>query len=82
MSDQDIIDLYSKRREEYVAMRDRMRDLKSDLKNHLDNGRMEEYRAIRFDGDILARDLHRVQDSMRYLESRVCQIFPDHKPNS
>lgn len=80
MNDRDIIDLYSQRRQEYVAMRDRMKEMKTSLQEMLDRGDLEGFRDARFSADVLARDLHRVQDSLHYLESRVCRILPKYRP--
>jgi len=82
MNDRDLIDLYTQRRQEYVAMRDRMKDMKRDLNEMLERGDFERFRDTRFSADILANDLRRVQDSMHYLESRVCRIFPKYRPEN
>lgn len=82
MNDRDLIDLYSQRRQEYVAMRDRMRDMKRDLHKMLERGDLEGFRNTRFSADILSNDLRRVQDSMHYLESRVCVVLRKHRPEN
>lgn len=80
MNDRDIIDLYAQRRQEYLAMRERMREMKKSLEGMLKRGEIEEFQKAQFSADILSKDLHRVQDSMHFLESRVSEIFPRHRP--
>lgn len=82
MNARDTVDLYSRRREEYVALRDRMRELRRDLKRYLEEGDTVAFRETRFFADTLARDLHRVQDSMWYLEREVCGILSDGRPDT
>jgi hypothetical protein len=43
---------------------------------------MTRFRDLQMQADILCRDFHRVQDSMLFLESRVCDLLPKHRPEN
>jgi len=80
MNDQDLLDIYAQRREEYVAMKRRVNDIRRELKAFLDVGDMTGFRDAQFQADILCTSFQRVQDSMWHLESKVCDILPMHRP--
>lgn len=80
MNDRDLVDLYSQRREEYVALKARMGEMKAELQRCLEHGEMERFRDRQMTADTMAQSFHRVQDSMLFLEEKVCSIFPNHRP--
>lgn len=75
MNDRDYLDLYAQRREEYLALKARLRDLRRQLKEYLAQKDQDAFHSARFQADILAKDFQRVQDSMWYLEGKVGEIF-------
>jgi len=82
MNDRDIVDLYSQRREEYVALKERVAGIKQELMDLQRHKKMTQFRDLQMQADILCQDFHRVQDSMLFLESRVCHVFPDYRPEN
>lgn len=82
MNDRDFVDLYSQRREEYLALRKRMTSLKREIQDHLERGDSEAFQDARCHADTVARSLHRVQDSMWFLEDKVCDILRSGRPRT
>lgn len=80
MNDRDLVDIYSQRREEYVALKERVNTMREQLHVHLRNGEMDEFRRMQMRADVLCESFHRVQDSMLFLEDKLCDIFPKYKP--
>jgi hypothetical protein len=82
MHDRDMIDLYSQRREEYVALKERVASMKQELGDLQQQKNMTRFRDLQMQADILCRDFHRVQDSMLFLERKVCDLLPRHRPEN
>jgi hypothetical protein len=82
MNDRDIVDLYSQRREEYVALKERVASIKEELGDLETRRTMTRFRDLQMQADILCRDFHRVQDSMLFLERQVCDLLPKHRPEN
>lgn len=80
MNDRDLVDVYSQRREEYVAMKERLRSMKEDLHGYLKDGDMQAFRDLQMQADVMVQSFHRVQDSMRFLEEKMCDILPRYRP--
>jgi hypothetical protein len=82
MNDRDMVDLYSQRREEYVALKERVASIKQELGDLQTRQTMTRSRDLQMQADILCRDFHRVQDSMLFLEGKVCSILPKYRPEN
>lgn len=80
MNDRDLVDLYSQRREEYTALKARIAEIKSELQDYLEKGNMEAFRDRQMSADTMVKTFHRVQDSMLFLEEKMCSILPKHRP--
>jgi copper homeostasis protein CutC len=80
MNDRDLVDLYSQRREEYVALKTRVGAMKRDLQTYLEEGDMKRFRDLQMQADTLSITFHRVQDSMLFLEDKMCDILPKYRP--
>lgn len=80
MNDRDLVDLYSQRREEYVALKTRVGAMKRDLQTYLEEGDMKRFRDLQMQADTLCITFHRVQDSMLFLEDKMCDILPKYRP--
>jgi len=80
MNDRDLVDVYSQRREEYVAMKERIRDIRDELQRYLKEGDTQKFRDMQMQVDVMIKSFHRVQDSMRFLEEKMCDILPRYRP--
>jgi hypothetical protein len=80
MNDRDLVDIYSQRREEYVALKERVNTMREQLQECLRDGKMDQFRSMQMRADVLCDSFHRVQDSMLFLEEKMCDILPKYRP--
>lgn len=82
MNEMDTLAVYAQRRQEYTALKERVNSIRAQLQRYLKDGNMQAFRGAQFQADVLAKEFHRVQDSMLFLEEKVCTILPSNRPEN